>query len=195
MMPYKSSIYPFIGIAVLVHIALGLTFLQSESQAIISSQDNNGISVTLTQNKISVQAKKPVPHKINKSNLKNKIKNESDTSKNVPQNKQIAETKEAKSIDSSARIIGHIKDEIKYHFFYPRIAQKRNWQGTVTLNLRINKTGEIKNISIITSSGHNILDDAALEVLNKIRNKNFLAHIVNNEKTILLPITYQLTEG
>lgn len=195
MMHYKTSIYPFIGIAVLVHIALGLTFLQSESQAIISSQDNNGISVTLTQNKISVQAKKTAPHKTNKSNLKNKIKNENNTSKNVPQNKQIAETKEAKSIDSSARIIGQIKDEIKYHFFYPRIAQRRNWQGTVTLNLRINKTGEIKNISIVTSSGHNILDDAALEVLNKIRNKNFLAHIVNNEKTILLPITYQLTEG
>ena len=194
-MYYKSSIYPFLGIAVLVHIALGLIFIQSESQLIISSQDDTGISVTLIKNTISVQGKKLAPEKKSKPVIKNNIKTENHFAKNNSENEKSVINKEIKNIDSSVKIIGHIRDKIKYHFYYPRIAQKRNWQGTVTLNLSINKTGEIKDVSILTSSGHDVLDNAALDVLNKIKNKQFLAHIVNKKESIQLPITYQLTEG
>lgn len=194
-MLYKSSIYPFIGLAALIHVALGLIFFKSESQPFISSQDDMGISVTLIKNTISVQGKKLASEKKSKPIIKNNIKTENHFTKNNSENKKPAVNKKIENIDSSTKIIGHIRDKIKYHFYYPRIAQKRNWQGTVTLNLNINKTGEIKDVSILKSSGHDVLDNAALEVLNKIKNKQFLAHIVTKEESIQLPITYQLTEG
>ena len=194
-MYHKSSIYPFLGIALFVHAALALTFINSESQFNISPQNNTGISVTLTENTISVLGKKLTKEKKTKSVIKTPANMDKHTEKNTLENKEVEENKEHKNIDSSSKIIAQIRDEIKYYFYYPRIAQLKNWQGTVTLNLKINKNGEINSISLLKSSGYSMLDNAALEVLNKIKNKNFLTQIVKTEKTIQLPVTYQLTEG
>ena len=114
MVHSKSSIYPFLGIAVLVNIALGLAFFQSKSPFVISSQDNTGISVTLTQNTISVKAKKPIVSKKNKNVIKNNIKTNNHSIDNILENKQASESQTIKNIDSSAKIISSIKDEIKH---------------------------------------------------------------------------------
>jgi len=51
---------------------------------------------------------------------------------------------------------------------YPPRAKKRGLQGTVELNVLINTAGNVADIRIITSSGHNILDKAAIKsVLRK----------------------------
>ena len=194
-MYHKSSIYPFLGIALFAHAALALTFLKSESQFNISPQDNTGISVTLTKNTISVLGKKISQEEKTKHVIKKPTKTDKHTEVSNLEKIEIEGNKEHKSIDSSSKIITQIREEIKYYFYYPRIAQLKNWQGTVTLNLNINKNGEINSISLLKSSGYSLLDNAALEVLNKIKNKNFLTHIVKTEKIIQLPVTYQLTEG
>ena len=204
-MPSKSSIYPFLGIAMVIHVALGLLLFQDKPQLSIPSQKGAGISVTLAKNTISVQAKKittpqqtEIPTTTNIEKKQTKKLTTPATKTQETQEKQTIQTNvvsEQKSVDSLAKIIGIIQKKIKHHFYYPRIAQIKNWQGTVLLTLIIEKTGKIKQISVAKSSGHDVLDHAALEVVNKIKDQNFIAHFVINKRTIQLPISYQLTEG
>ncbi|MBU1055661.1 MAG: energy transducer TonB [Proteobacteria bacterium] len=45
---------------------------------------------------------------------------------------------------------------------YPRIARRRGYQGIVILNVLVDENGRVKNLKLFTSSGHSILDKAAL---------------------------------
>lgn len=46
---------------------------------------------------------------------------------------------------------------------YPRIAQTRQWEGTVILEIRVLASGEAGEVKIVQSSGHEILDESAVE--------------------------------
>jgi len=46
---------------------------------------------------------------------------------------------------------------------YPRIAQKRGYQGTVVLEVLVGRNGSVDDLRIFTSSGHAILDNAAMK--------------------------------
>ena len=48
---------------------------------------------------------------------------------------------------------------------YPRMAQKRGYEGTVLLNVLVSKEGRVKNLWIFESCGYNILDNAAMEAV------------------------------
>lgn len=50
---------------------------------------------------------------------------------------------------------------------YPRIAKKRGYQGQVLLFVVVSKKGITKEVSISKSSGHKILDTAALKAVKK----------------------------
>ncbi len=51
---------------------------------------------------------------------------------------------------------------------YPKVAQENALWGTTKLILSINKNGEVDDIFIIKSSGHSILDSAALDYCKKL---------------------------
>jgi TonB family protein len=46
---------------------------------------------------------------------------------------------------------------------YPLVARERGWEGTVTLQLELLTNGQIGEIKVVKSSGHDILDTAARE--------------------------------
>jgi protein TonB len=46
---------------------------------------------------------------------------------------------------------------------YPRIALSRQWEGTVTLEIQVLANGSAGEVKIVSSSGHEILDEAAIE--------------------------------
>lgn len=48
---------------------------------------------------------------------------------------------------------------------YPRMARKRRYEGTVILNVLVNKNGRVDNLMLFESCGYNILDNAALEAV------------------------------
>jgi protein TonB len=48
---------------------------------------------------------------------------------------------------------------------YPRLARRRGLQGTVLLAARIDVTGHVQELEIVTSSGHKILDKAAVKAV------------------------------
>jgi protein TonB len=50
---------------------------------------------------------------------------------------------------------------------YPRIARSRGWQGKVLLRVRVSTAGTSENIAVHRSSGHEILDESAIEAVKK----------------------------
>ncbi len=51
---------------------------------------------------------------------------------------------------------------------YPALAKQKNIEGDVYLNLLINKTGKVEKVQVIKSSGHEILDNAAIDYSKEI---------------------------
>ncbi|MCA9399511.1 MAG: energy transducer TonB, partial [Candidatus Omnitrophica bacterium] len=52
---------------------------------------------------------------------------------------------------------------------YPRLAQKRGWEGNVLLKVLVSEKGFVDDIEMLESSGYDLLDKRALEELRKWR--------------------------
>ena len=95
-----------------------------------------------------------------------------------------------------ARIISKVREKMRSHFYYPRIALTKNWQGTVKLFFNFDATGNINDIHIARSSGFSILDDAAINALSKVKKIN-IPHLLSliNKTPLELTVIYQLKES
>lgn len=56
---------------------------------------------------------------------------------------------------------------IAKHKSYPKIAQRRGWQGTVLLNIKVDENGNVLSATVSKSSGHKSLDKQALKMVKK----------------------------
>jgi protein TonB len=56
---------------------------------------------------------------------------------------------------------------IAKHKQYPKIAQMRGWQGDCMLDLKIDSSGNVLSANVKESSGHEALDNQALEMVRK----------------------------
>jgi len=76
---------------------------------------------------------------------------------------------------------------------YPRIAQLRGWQGTAQVQLSISAAGRMVNVVIVRSSGFEVLDDQALEM---VRQATPLPQppeaLQGREFTVMVPIVFKL---
>lgn len=61
-----------------------------------------------------------------------------------------------------------VGSQFKRYFKYPRIAQRRGWQGTVEISFQLHK-GKIQNARVEKSSGIEMLDESAIESISKIK--------------------------
>lgn len=50
---------------------------------------------------------------------------------------------------------------------YPKIAQMRGWQGEAVVELLLDGNGKLKSKKILTSSGYEVLDKQALDMIDK----------------------------
>jgi protein TonB len=83
--------------------------------------------------------------------------------------------------------------EFAKHKQYPRIAQMRGWQGIARIELRIDASGNVTSSTIAESSGFEILDKQALDMVRKasplplppeaLRGRDF---------TIVVPVSFKL---
>jgi len=56
---------------------------------------------------------------------------------------------------------------IAKHKSYPKIAQRRGWQGTVLLDIKVDSSGNVLSAVVSKSSGHKSLDKQALKMVKK----------------------------
>jgi len=86
-----------------------------------------------------------------------------------------------------------LSEAISRHQRYPRMAQMRGWQGTATVALKFGSGHKLLTAILHKSSGHEILDEQALEMVRdaqplpkppeSLRNRDF---------TVLVPIAFRL---
>lgn len=71
-------------------------------------------------------------------------------------------------IDSARNQYGSaLSREIAKHMNYPKIAAMRGWQGIVEIDFQLDGNGKILSQKIHTSSGFEVLDKQALEMVKK----------------------------
>jgi len=75
---------------------------------------------------------------------------------------------------------------------YPLIARRKGWEGTVVIELRVSGSGWVKEVRIEKSSGHALLDDAAL---GAVRNWRIAPNGRPDAATFKfrVPVTFKLT--
>lgn len=77
---------------------------------------------------------------------------------------------------------------------YPRLAKSRSWQGKVLLRVQVTADGHSAGISVQQSSGHEMLDDAAIEA---VKNWTFIPAKRGDTpvaSTVTVPIQFKLSE-
>lgn len=86
-----------------------------------------------------------------------------------------------------------ISQEIRRYQKYPPVAQRRGWEGTAEVLLKISADGKVAGITLGKSSGRPVLDE---EALNMVRRASPLpqapADLRGRELTVTVPIVFKL---
>ena len=85
---------------------------------------------------------------------------------------------------------------IAAHFRYPPMARRHHWQGKVRISLRIEADGTVSHIGLVNSSGHTVLDEAALKSLGRIAQIPGAAKWLRGHHfDMVVPIEYRLLDS
>lgn len=86
-----------------------------------------------------------------------------------------------------------LEKSLALHFQYPRLAIKRGWQGEVQLFIHIEADGKLSSISLLKSSGYDLLDKSAMK---SVRNIEVLPEAIvllhGKSFDLVLPVKYIL---
>jgi len=75
---------------------------------------------------------------------------------------------------------------------YPRRALHRRLEGTVLLRLQIQTTGRVGNVSVVDSSGHRVLDDAAVAAVRRWKFTPATRNEKPVESVLTQPVQFQI---
>jgi protein TonB len=120
-----------------------------------------------------------------------------------PENEPIQETIPEPAVEKSAEQIASLVEDKGVQIeaapvsgiraTYPRIAQKRGHQGTVTLAIQVLPNGKAGNVAVITSSGFSRLDEAAIAAAKAATYIPARQFGRNVESELIQPVTFKLT--
>ncbi len=78
--------------------------------------------------------------------------------------------------------------------YYPPIAKSRGWQGKVLLRVQVSADGTSDAVSVETSSGHEILDESAVEAVKKWRFIPAKRGETPVASSVIVPISFTLRD-
>ncbi len=88
-----------------------------------------------------------------------------------------------------------VSSALKANFRYPRIARRNGWEGTVMLALRVLPDGQLTDILVSSSSGHAVLDRAALHTLLTASVPQATQWLSDQAIDLVLPVEYRLLDS
>ena len=95
-----------------------------------------------------------------------------------------------------AGIEWRVQDWLAQHRHYPRAARRSGAEGTVWVRFVLDRGGDLQGSEILESSGHAVLDRAALDLLEKASPFPALPpELTTDEIELVLPIEYDLTHA
>ncbi|MGZ5050182.1 MAG: energy transducer TonB [Methylobacter sp.] len=75
---------------------------------------------------------------------------------------------------------------------YPSIATSRGWQGTVRLLVKVSAEGDSEEVTVQRSSGHEVLDEAAIEAVERWKFIPAKRGDTPISSTVIVPIDFVL---
>jgi len=75
---------------------------------------------------------------------------------------------------------------------YPPMARMNNWQGKVVLKFVVKEDGTVENLEVVQSSGHTVLDEAAMETIRRASPLPLKHELGKPRVTFQFPISYTL---
>lgn len=79
---------------------------------------------------------------------------------------------------------------------YPRVAMDNNWEGRVVVRMVIGANGLISSITVTTTSGHEILDKQAIDMIQKAKPRvQIPAALRGKEFPVDIPVIYSLKDS
>lgn len=84
---------------------------------------------------------------------------------------------------------------IRANFRYPRIARRNGWEGTVVLALRVLPDGKLTDILVSSSSGHPVLDRAAVHTLQTASVPQAGEWLKGQACELVIPVEYHLLDS
>jgi protein TonB len=75
---------------------------------------------------------------------------------------------------------------------YPSAARLNGWEGKVVLRVAIRQDGHLDSVSVVKSSGHETLDDAAMEAVRRACPLHMKHELASPMVVVQVPINYSL---
>lgn len=87
----------------------------------------------------------------------------------------------------------NIAGAVAAHQRYPRVAQIRQWQGTTLLQLELAADGQLQSVRVLSSSGHEILDRQAIDMVRAASPLPPLpSSLAGRSLTVDVPVVFKL---
>lgn len=91
--------------------------------------------------------------------------------------------------------LAQLRKAIEAKKVYPKNAKRLSQSGVVTLKFTVLRSGVIKNAEVSQTSSFNILDNAAMKILQDIaKTEPFPKELIEDEMVVVLPIEYDLKQ-
>ncbi len=82
----------------------------------------------------------------------------------------------------------------RIHPLYPLIAKKSGWEGTVLVRVTVEKNGRASQVDVSRSSGHKVLDDAALKAVKRWAFRPARDGNIPIRSVVVIPLKFSLKE-
>jgi periplasmic protein TonB len=88
--------------------------------------------------------------------------------------------------------LARLRQRVHAALRYPPAARRRGLTGAVTIELTILPSGMIRDVSVVKSSAHRLLDEAAVETVRELGAHAFPASVPARTLRVRLPIVFEL---
>jgi protein TonB len=91
-----------------------------------------------------------------------------------------------------AAYVALLRRRVQEALTYPSAARRRGMSGTVHLDISIEPTGRIRDVLVVRSSSHEMLDEAALDAVRTLREVPFPSGVRPRPVRVRLPVVFEL---
>ena len=85
-----------------------------------------------------------------------------------------------------------LRQRIQHSVRYPASARRRGIAGTVSVEILILANGTITDVSVLESSSHQVLDDAALETIRSLPRMPLPPELPARSLRVRVPVVFQM---
>ena len=88
--------------------------------------------------------------------------------------------------------LARFRQLIQEYVVYPLAARRQGLSGRVELEVLLDATGRVRGVSLVTSSAHALLDEAAIEAVRRVPSVPMPEHLPRRALRVRLPVVFEL---